>query len=126
MLEDSSCPLGETSRIGFWGGRFKDLLSCQGVHFQVSDLERAIGAAAPEVRRPTLEFVVVDPKGSAGPLVVRLEVGGGGGDDAHRADVADRVRAGVRDRIGIDAAVEVLERETLARSSYKLKRVVES
>ena len=43
MIEGpADCPQGETSRMGFWGGRFKDLLSSQGVHFQVSDLEQAV------------------------------------------------------------------------------------
>jgi phenylacetate-CoA ligase len=123
MLEDSSCPLGETSRIGFWGGRFKDLLSCQGVHFQVSDLENAIATAAPDATTPTLEFVVVNPQGSHEPLRVRLEVGGEGGDPH---DVEGRVRVGIKETIGVEAAVEVLERETLPRSGYKLKRVVDA
>jgi phenylacetate-CoA ligase len=122
MLEDSSCPLGETSRIGFWGGRFKDLLSCQGVHFQVSDLERAIAEAAPELTSPTLEFVVVNPQGSPDPLRVRVELGTGGGD---RAEVETRVRGGIKEALGVEAAVEVLDRETLPRSGYKLKRVVD-
>jgi phenylacetate-CoA ligase len=123
MLEDADCPLGETGRIGFWGGRFKDLLSCQGVHFQVGDLEKAVGAAAPECTVPTLEFVVVDPEGSPQPLQVRLELGTGGGDPA---DIADRVGAGIEEALGLTAIVEVLERETLERSAYKRKRVVQA
>ena len=123
MLEDSHCPLGETSRIGFWGGRFKDLLSCQGVHFQVSDLEKAIGTAAPGITEPTLEFVVVNPQGSHDPLVVRVEVGATGGD---AADVEGQVRNGVKEALGVEAAIEVLEREALPRSGYKLKRVVDA
>jgi phenylacetate-CoA ligase len=122
MLEDADCPLGETGRIGFWGGRFKDLLSSQGVHFQVSDLEKAISAAAPECTKPTLEFVVVDPDGSPEPLQLRLELGTGGGDPT---DIANRVGAGIKEALGIAAVVEVLERETLERSSYKRKRVVQ-
>lgn len=123
MLEDADCPLGETGRIGFWGGRFKDLLSCQGVHFQVSDLEGALRAAAPECARPTLEFVVVNPRGSTGPLAVRMELGSGGGDPA---ETAARVASGIRESLGLVAEVEVLERESLERSGYKLKRVVEA
>lgn len=121
MLQDSSCPLGETGRIGFWGGRFKDLLSCQGVHFQVSDLEKALTASAPECARPTLEFVVVNPQGSSAPLAVRMELGTGGGE---AAETSSRVAAGIEEALGITAHVEVLERETLERSGYKLKRVV--
>ena len=127
MMEEADCPLGETSRIGFWGGRFKDLLSCQGVHFQVSDLESALKAAAPECAEPTLEFVVVNPAGSAGPLEVRVEVGGSAQDtsDRARAAIADRIASGVKESIGVAAGVEVLERETLERSGYKRKRVVD-
>lgn len=122
MIEDADCPLGETGRIGFWGGRFKDLLSSQGVHFQVGDLEKAIATAAPECGEPTLEFVVVDPQGTAEPLRVRLEVGSAGGD---RADIAGRVCAGIKEALGVAAVVEVLDREALERSGYKRKRVVE-
>jgi phenylacetate-CoA ligase len=122
MLEDADCPLGETGRIGFWGGRFKDLLSAQGVHFQVSDLEKAISAAAPECTKPTLEFVVVHPDGSPEPLQVRLELGTNGGDPT---DIANRVGAGIEEALGVAAVVEVLERETLERSAYKRKRVVQ-
>ena len=65
MIEGpADCPQGETSRMGYWGGRFKDLLSSQGVHFQVSDLEKAVASVA-ELTTPTLEFVVVNPQGSS-------------------------------------------------------------
>ncbi|HKY13817.1 MAG TPA: hypothetical protein VJM33_02760, partial [Microthrixaceae bacterium] len=108
---------------GFWGGRFKDLLSCQGVHFQVMDLEKAIAAAAPELREPTLEFEVVNPNGSAEPLRVRVELGASGGEPQ---TVADKVTAAVSETFGIEARVDVLEREALPRSGYKLKRVVDA
>ena len=122
MIEDADCPLGETGRIGFWGGRFKDLLSSQGVHFQVGDLEKAIATAAPECSEPTLEFVVVNPQGTAEPLRVRLEVGSRGGDPA---DIAGRVCAGIKEALGVAAEVEMLDREALERSGYKRKRVVD-
>jgi phenylacetate-CoA ligase len=127
MIEPSTCPLGETSRIGFWGGRFKDLLSSQGVHFQLQDLEKAIGSVA-ELRAPTLEYVVVDPKGSDDPLRIRVEVGADEGDatDGRRAELADRVAAAVKETLGLAAVVDVLDRETLERSAYKLKRVVDA
>ncbi len=127
MIEGpADCPQGETSRMGYWGGRFKDLLSCQGVHFQVSDLEKAV-ASVGELTTPTLEFVVVNPQGSADPLVVRVEVGADLGqvDDGRRADLRAQVVAAVDAAIGVKAVVDVLDRETLARSAYKLKRVVD-
>lgn len=125
MLESGACPRGETSRRGFWGGRFKDLLSSQGRHFQVADLERAVGSVA-ELTAPTLEFQVVNPQGSAEPLRIRAEVGAelAGADDEVRERLAARVRAAVREALGIDSDVEVLDREALPRSGYKLTRVV--
>ena len=33
------CPCGETSIRGLWGGRFKDLLECQGTRFQANEVE---------------------------------------------------------------------------------------
>ena len=121
MFEPPDCPLGETGKIGFWGGRFKDLLSSQGVHFQVTDLERAISSDVPEIVDPTLEFVVVDPEGSHDPLRVRVELGAAGGEPGL---IGGKVATAVQQAFGIEAAVEVLERETLERSGYKLKRVV--
>jgi phenylacetate-CoA ligase len=125
MLESGHCPLGETSRRGFWGGRFSDLLSSQGVHFQVSDLEKAV-ASVRELVTPTLEFVVVKPDGSADPLQIRIEASADEATpaDDRRAQLADQVREAVRAGIGVESRVDVLDRDTLARSGYKLKRVV--
>jgi phenylacetate-CoA ligase len=126
MLEPADCPLGETGRIGFWGGRFKDLLACQGVHFQLADLERAVASVA-ELTSPTLEFVVVHPHGSDDPLRVRAEVGADqpAPDAEVRADLGARVADAVHRALGVEATVEILDRESLPRSGYKLKRVVE-
>jgi phenylacetate-CoA ligase len=127
MIEPGGhCPQGETSRMGFWGGRFKDLLSSQGVHFQVADLERAV-ASVPELTTPTLEFVVVNPQGSTEPLVVRAEVGADvdGSDGSVRDALATRVAAAIHETLGVTATVDILERETLPRSGYKLKRLVD-
>ena len=41
MLVRDPCPCGETTIRGFWGGRFKDLLLCQGKRFFVPTGERA-------------------------------------------------------------------------------------
>lgn len=127
MIERTGdCPFGETGARGFWGGRFKDLLSSQGVHFQVSDLEKAIRSVR-AVSEPTVEFVVVDPGGSPAPLRVRVEVSAetGSVDESRAREISAEVGAAVRAALGIEAAVEVLGRETLPRSGYKVKRVVE-
>lgn len=125
MFDSTPCPSGETTKRGFWGGRFKDLLSCQGRHFQATDLEAVIAAAAPDAATPTLEFVVVNPDGSHDPLRVRLEVGAGATAADSAAELAARVRGAIRDTLGINSVVEVLDRETLPRSGYKRRRVVD-
>lgn len=125
MFDLAPCPSGETTKRGFWGGRFRDFLSCQSVHFQVNDLEKAITAAAPDACDPTLEFVVVNPAGTHDPLVVRIEARAGA-DVRDKGDLEGRVRAGIKEALGIEAAVEVLDREALPRSGYKLKRLVDA
>ncbi|MEE9606816.1 MAG: hypothetical protein V3U03_03685, partial [Myxococcota bacterium] len=54
------CPCGETAIRGFWGGRFKDLLTSQGKRFQASELEAALRSVE-AVTKPSLEWVVVRP-----------------------------------------------------------------
>lgn len=121
MIDSSPCPSGETTRRGFWGGRFKDLLSSQGRHVQLPELEAAIGSV-PAVRTPSLEFVVVRPGGGPEPLQVRVEVGT---DDGDRASIADQVAAAISDRVGLRADVEVVDRGTLPRQGYKQRRVID-
>jgi phenylacetate-CoA ligase len=118
------CPCGETTIRGFWGGRFKDLLAAQGVRFQAAEVERALRAGAPEAAEPSLEYVIVRPSSAAdGPLAVRVEAGAATTD---AGALADRCRAAIRDHLGLDARVEILDRETLPRSGYKATRVVEN
>lgn len=126
MFDSSPCPSGETTKRGFWGGRFKDLLSSQGRHFQVSDLDRVLAKGVPEAAVPTLEYVVVQPDGSDEPLRIRIEVGAGDTAAAAGDAVEAKVRTAVRDGFGIEVVVEVLDREALPRSGYKLKRVVDA
>jgi phenylacetate-CoA ligase len=117
------CPCGETTIRGFWGGRFKDLLASQGVRFQAAEVERALRAGAPEAAEPSLEYVIVRPADDNGPLTVRVEAGASTTDPA---SLADRCRAAIRERLGLEARVQILERESLPRSGYKATRVVDS
>ena len=114
------CPCGETSIRGLWGGRFKDLLSCQGTRFQVSEVESAMRKVA-EVAEPALEYQVVRPKDDASLLRVRVESSAG-----NPAGVAERCSAAIRDNVGIETLIDVLERGTLPRSGYKATRLVDS
>ncbi len=116
------CPCGETSIRGLWGGRFKDLIAVQTTRFQANEVESALRVVA-EVNEPTLEWQMVRPTELARPLVVRVERGtGAGGDDT---EIAKRCAAALRDTLGIEADVIVLERDSIPRSGYKAGRVVD-
>lgn len=122
MVVREPCPCGETTIRAFWGGRFKDLLLSQGTRFFVADMENAlrrVDAAA----NPSLEYQVVKPRDDRrdAPIVVRVEVG----NDGDRASVAQRCRDAIRDALGIDSEIEILDRDTLPRSGYKATRLVE-
>ena len=116
------CPCGETAIRGFWGGRFKDLLTSQGKRFQVAELERALRSGAPETTEPTLEYVIVRPPAADGPLTVRIEAGSSTSD---RSSLAEQCRAAIHEHLELEARVEVLDRETLPRSGFKATRVVD-
>jgi len=116
------CSCGETSIRGLWGGRFKDLIAVQGTRFQANEVEAALRGVG-EINEPTLEWQMVRPTEDARPLVVRVERGtGAGGDDV---ETAARCAAVIRDKLGVDATVTVLARETLPREGYKAARVVD-
>jgi len=114
------CPCGETSVRGFWGGRFKDLLTAQGRRFQAAEIEKALRTVK-SVTKPSLEWVVVRPRDEDAPLAVRVELAEG---DA--VEAASRCRAALREALGVDAEVEIVGRETLPRSGYKTTRVVDA
>jgi phenylacetate-CoA ligase len=116
------CPCGETSIRGLWGGRFKDLIAAQGKRFQANEVETALRTVA-EVSTPSLEWQMVRPSDDTRPLVVRVERGAG--VESEESEVAGRCAAAIKETLGIEAAVTVLERETIPRSGYKAARVVD-
>ena len=116
------CPCGETSIRGLWGGRFKDLISVQGKRFQANEVEAALRTVG-DVVDPTVEWQMIRPTADDAPLAVRVERGTGAADDD--AEVAARCAAAIRERLGIDATISVLARETIPRSGYKAARVVD-
>jgi phenylacetate-CoA ligase len=116
------CPCGETSIRALWGGRFKDLLECQGTRFQLNELQ-AILTGIKEFREPSLEYQVVRPDGSDQPLVVRVEVATS--DPAVREGATSRCATEIRETLGVTAAFELLERETIPRAGYKATRVID-
>ncbi len=116
------CPCGETTSRGLWGGRFKDLLECQGTRFQGSEVE-AVLRAIDVLREPSLEYQIVRPDGSDAPLVVNVEVGGE--DPGLRTGAKARCEAAIRTSLGVTATIEILERGTIPRAGYKATRVIE-
>lgn len=116
------CPCGETSIRGLWGGRFADLLSCQGTRFQLSELEASLRSIE-LVAQPSLEYQVVRPDNGPSPLDVRVEMATD--DPDARRQVADRVAADLKEKLGVVATVETLDRDTLPRAGYKAKRVID-
>jgi phenylacetate-CoA ligase len=117
-IERDVCPCGETTIRAFWGGRFKDLLQCQGKRFFVHDLEAAL-RTVPEVARPALTFQAVRP-GRDAALRLRIESA-----ETNTDEVAARVGAAIRAALGVVVEVEVLERGSLPRSGYKAVQVVD-
>jgi phenylacetate-CoA ligase len=120
-IERTPCPCGETSTRGWWGGRFKDLLSSQGRKFQVAEVQAAL-ATVPEVAEPSLEFVIVRPREERLPLALRVEASTG---DENHPTLAARLSAAVKERLRLDATVELVARGSLPRSGYKATRVVD-
>lgn len=118
------CPCGETTIRGLWGGRFKDLLACQGRRFQVSEVESALrGVAA--VSEPSLEYVVVKPHQSDDVLRLRVEAAADM-SAGERETTSLQCAAAIQERVGLRAEVEVLERGALPRSGYKASRLVDA
>ena len=121
-IERAPCPCGETSIRGLWGGRFKDLLECQGTRFQVAELEGVLRGIE-VMREPSLEYQIVKPDGGHGDLVIRVEVASA--DPAVRHTAASRAVAEINQALGIRAVVDVLDRDTIPRAGYKATRVVD-
>jgi phenylacetate-CoA ligase len=116
------CPCGETSIRGLWGGRFKDLLHCQGTRFQLNELE-AILRTIKAFREPSLEYQVIRPGGDDQPLMIRIEVASS--DPATRHAAVSEATQAIRAQLGIRSSIEVLDRDTLERAGYKATRVVD-
>jgi phenylacetate-CoA ligase len=116
------CTCGETSIRGLWGGRFKDLVSAQGKRFQPEEVASALRRIK-EVNEPTLEWQMVKPRDEHAPLLVRVERGTGASADD--TEVAGRCAAAIRDQLGIETQIDVLDRETIPRSGYKAARLVD-
>jgi len=117
------CPCGETSIRGLWGGRFKDLLSCQGTRFQLNELESVLRGVE-VLRTPSLEYQVVRPDADDAPLVVRVEAASD--DPDVRTAASEHCVEEIGKVLGIRAEVAILDRGAIPRAGYKATRVVEA
>lgn len=116
------CSCGETSIRGLWGGRFKDLLQCQGTRFQPNEIESALREVE-EIVEPSLEYQIVRPTGDDRPLQVCVEASSEDPDARGRAQ--ERCVTVIREAVGVTAEVTVLPRDTIPRSGYKAVRIVD-
>ena len=116
------CPCGETTIRGLWGGRYKDLVSSQGRRFQPEEIASALRAVH-DVSRPSLEWQMVRPKEESLPLAVRVERGADAAGDA--TEIAARCRAAILEAVGVEATIELLDRDSLPRAGYKAARLVD-
>jgi phenylacetate-CoA ligase len=120
-VEHAPCPCGENTSRAWWGGRYKDLMSVQGKRLQFFDVEGAL-RSVPGLAQPSLEYQVVRPKDEREALRVRVEPGAGMED---KDDIRTKVTGAFKERLGVEATVDVLDRDTLPRSGYKTQRVVD-
>jgi phenylacetate-CoA ligase len=116
------CPCGETSSRGLWGGRFKDLLECQGTRFQVNELEGVLRGIE-VMREPSLEYQIVRPDGGDAPLRVRIEVASQ--DPGVVEGAVRQAESEIRAVLGIAAEIDVLQRDSIPRAGYKATRVID-
>jgi phenylacetate-CoA ligase len=116
------CPCGETTIRGLWGGRYKDLVSAQGKRFQPEEIASALRTVR-DVSRPALEWQMVRPKEDEALVKVRVERGADSTGDS--AELAARCASAIREGLGIETEVVVLERDSLPRSGYKAARLVD-
>jgi phenylacetate-coenzyme A ligase PaaK-like adenylate-forming protein len=119
---DESCPCGETSRGGIWGRRMQNMISVQGRRVHVLEVGQAL-LRVPQVTSPSLDYVVVLPgeDRAAAALHVRVEHAG----EPSAADIRELCVRALREELDVEAAVELVPRDTLERFGYKTNRVVE-
>jgi phenylacetate-CoA ligase len=116
-IEDSPCPCGESWLRGYWGGRYKDIISVQGS--QTTPMAVSSVLQTLELGTPSVEYLVVRPSNNRGTLLIIVEA-------VHpRPELAQAVGAAIRERLGIRADVRVVDPNSLSRSGYKQARVVD-
>ena len=101
-------------------GRSDDMMIVRGVNVFPTQIEEQLLRV--EGLTPHYLCVLTRP-GRLDELTVRVEAYDAGLSDERRRRLADRLRAGIKDRVGVGVTVEVVEPQTLERSLGKAKRI---
>ncbi|HET8588607.1 MAG TPA: phenylacetate--CoA ligase PaaK [Nakamurella sp.] len=117
LLPGTARPMRRIDRIS---GRTDDMLIIRGVNVFPTQIEELV-VAAPGLS-PHFVLELTRPA-RMDELTVRVEAGHGLADPAAREAVARRLCHAIKDRIGVTAAVVVVDPSTLERSAGKLRRV---
>jgi phenylacetate-CoA ligase len=116
------CPCGETHRRLFYEGRVRDVTTVDGIEVLPIDVALVL-YDFPEVSTPSAEYQIVRTKGEAHELHVRVEYAPDAGVDV--ADLTRRLVDHFRQRLGVAARLEMVERGAVGRFIYKATRVVD-
>jgi len=114
------CPCGETHHRLFYEGRVRDVVSVGGVEVLPIDVALVLYEFA-EVSRPSAEYQIVR---APDVLRVRIEYDPAAGADA--GDLARRLGARFRERLGVASDLELVPRGAMPRFAYKAARVVDA
>jgi phenylacetate-CoA ligase len=119
-LNTTPCPCGETHRRLFYEGRVSDVTRVG--ERQVLPIDVALLLYEfPEVSTPSAEYQIVRPAPSLPELYVRCEHP----DGRERQSLATRLVERCRERLGVPARFELVDRGGLPRFAYKAARVVD-
>lgn len=113
-VDSSECECGETHKRMYWDGRGKDLVRVAGQKLLPVDVWWVL-EDFPELKQPTIEFLVVR---RAGRDALELRVEGEPG-------LGSAIAARLGERLEVPARVEMLPRGSLPRSEFKPVRVTD-
>ncbi len=117
LLPGTARPMRRIERIS---GRTDDMLIVRGVNVFPTQIEEIV--VATQGLSPHFVLELTRPA-RMDQLTVRVEAGQGVSDIGSREAVAARVSHLIKERIGVTAAVQVVDPATLERSAGKLRRV---
>jgi phenylacetate-CoA ligase len=125
-LIDETCPCGRSlRRMERVTGRSDDMLIIRGVNVFPSQIEEVLMGI--EGTTPNYLLVVDRKPRQMDELEVQVEVSAERFSDeiAKLAAIADRIRAGIENALGLHVSVRLVEPKTIERSMGKAKRVVD-